>query len=78
MRQPLFVLLLSAGIVCHAYAQDHKPGKVLKVNLNCVQSFNPSRSFTIGNMAPALVLYDKWKHSHELELNRVAISKGRI
>ena len=75
MRQPLFVPLFWLCIVCSSHAQDDKPGKVLKVNLNYGQSFVPNRSFTVGDMAPALVLYDKWKHSHELELNRLAIRK---
>jgi hypothetical protein len=75
VRQPLFVLLLSACIVCKAGAQENKPGKLLKVNLNYVQSFDPHHSFDIGDVAPALVLYDTWKNGHELELNEVAIRR---
>jgi hypothetical protein len=75
MRQPLFVLLLWTCIVYNSHAQDDKPSKVLKVNLNYVQSFNQSRSFKVGDIAPALVLYDKWKNSHEVELSGLAIRK---
>lgn len=75
MGKPLFVLLIVVFLVGRACAQEDKPGTVLKVNLNYVQYFNQSRSFTIGNIAPALVLYDKRKHSHALELNSVAIRK---
>jgi|GEM_PF-3600264 len=75
MRQPLFIVLLWACIFCNAHAQDNKPGKILKVNLNYVQSFDPHHSFTIGDVAPALVLYDKWHNGHEVELNEVAIRR---
>jgi hypothetical protein len=75
MGKPLFMVLLVVFLVGTVHAQEDKSGKVVKVNLNYVQSFNQSRSFTIGNVAPALVLYDKRKHSHELELNSIAIRK---
>lgn len=77
MRQPLFVPLLWLCIVGSSHAQDDKPGTILKVNLNYVHFLNQSR-FTVGDVAPALVLYDKWKNSHEVELNQVDIRKEEV